>query len=159
MTDPYLPTRTFETERPAYGGNGFLMSPIHSRIKNSTVGKTRWHESYYFTTSLVPESLAENKQIYQKSPEYSKLRSAIPEKIYERPYAPMKTKIRILMAFVLLSAASLMILFGASNSQPSGNPQTEPEVSVPTIVSTSSGNGGMRTSLTRFYPVRDTERT
>ena len=40
---------------------------------------------------------------------------------------------------VLLSAASLTILFG------SPNPQTEPEVSVPSIVSTSSDNGGMRT--------------
>ena len=40
---------------------------------------------------------------------------------------------------VLLSAASLTILFG------SPNPQTEPEVSVPGIVSTSSDNGGMRT--------------
>jgi hypothetical protein len=40
---------------------------------------------------------------------------------------------------VLLSAASLTILFG------SPNPQTEPEVSVPGIVSTSSDKGGMRT--------------
>ena len=40
---------------------------------------------------------------------------------------------------VLLSAASLTILFG------SPNPQTEPDVSVPSIVSTSSDNGGMRT--------------
>src|SRR4029077_3467488 len=40
---------------------------------------------------------------------------------------------------VLLSAASLTILFGAPN------PQTEPEVSVPGIVSTSRDHGGMRT--------------
>jgi hypothetical protein len=40
---------------------------------------------------------------------------------------------------VLLSAASLTILFG------SPNPQTEPEVSVPGIVSTSRDKGGMRT--------------
>ena len=40
---------------------------------------------------------------------------------------------------VLLSAASLTILFG------SPNPQTEPEVSVPSIVSTSSDSAGMRT--------------
>ena len=40
---------------------------------------------------------------------------------------------------VLLSVASLTILFG------SPNPQTEPEVSVPGIVSISSDNGGMRT--------------
>ena len=52
---------------------------------------------------------------------------------------------------VLLSAASLTILFG------SPNPQTEPDVSVPGIVSTSSENGGMRISLTRFYPVGGTD--
>ena len=40
---------------------------------------------------------------------------------------------------VLLSAISLTILFG------SPSPQTEPEVTVPGIVSTSNDNGGMRT--------------
>jgi hypothetical protein len=40
---------------------------------------------------------------------------------------------------VLLSAASVTILFGSPNSQ------TEPEVSVPGIVSTGSDNGGMHT--------------
>jgi hypothetical protein len=57
----------------------------------------------------------------------------------------MKTKIRSSIAFVLLSAASLTILFGSPGPQPSGNPQSEPEVSVPGIISTSSENGGMRT--------------
>jgi hypothetical protein len=57
----------------------------------------------------------------------------------------MKTKIRSLITFVLLSAASLTILFGSPNTQPSGTPQTEPEVSLPSIVSTNSDNGGMRT--------------
>ena len=38
----------------------------------------------------------------------------------------MKTKIRSLVAFVLFSAASLTMLFGSPNTQPSGNPQTEP---------------------------------
>ena len=47
---------------------------------------------------------------------------------------------------VLLSAASLTILFG------SPNPQTEPEVSVPGIISTSSDNGGMRTLADTLLP-------
>ena len=47
---------------------------------------------------------------------------------------------------VLLSAASLTILFGSSD------PQTEPEVSVPSIVSTSSDNGGMRTRADTDLP-------
>src|SRR4029077_16333133 len=57
----------------------------------------------------------------------------------------MKTKIRSLIAFVLLSAASLTILFGSPSPQPSGNHQTEPEVTVPGIGSNSSDSGGMRT--------------
>ena len=52
---------------------------------------------------------------------------------------------------VLLSAASLTILFG-SPSAPGGNPQTEPEVSVPGIISTSSDNGGMRTRADTDLP-------
>jgi Fibronectin type III domain/Trypsin-like peptidase domain len=64
----------------------------------------------------------------------------------------MKTKISSLMAFVVLSAASLMILFAAPNAQPSGNLQTEPEVSVPSMVSTSSDNGGMRTLADTVLP-------
>ena len=47
---------------------------------------------------------------------------------------------------VLLSAASLTILFGSSDAQ------TEPEVSVPGIVSTSSDNGGMRTRADTDLP-------
>src|SRR4026208_2055069 len=61
----------------------------------------------------------------------------------------MKTRIRNLVTFVLLSAASLTILFG---SQLSGNPQTEPEVTVPGRVSTSSENGGMRTRADTDLP-------
>jgi Trypsin len=57
----------------------------------------------------------------------------------------MKIKISSLIAFVLFPAASLMMLFGSPNTQSIGNPQAEPEVSVPGIVSTSSDNGGMRT--------------
>jgi hypothetical protein len=67
----------------------------------------------------------------------------------------MKTKIRSLIAFVLLSAASLTILFALPNTQPNGNPQTEPQVTVPSIVSTSSDNGGMRTRAdTLLHSVR-----
>jgi Trypsin-like peptidase domain/Fibronectin type III domain len=57
----------------------------------------------------------------------------------------MKTKIRNLIAFVLLSAASLTMLFGSPNTQPSGSAQTEPEETVPSIVSTSTDSEGMRT--------------
>jgi Trypsin-like peptidase domain/Fibronectin type III domain len=64
----------------------------------------------------------------------------------------MKTKIRILIAFVLLSAAALTILFGSPNAQPSGNPQTEPEVSVPSIVSTSTDTEETRTLATTIVP-------
>jgi Trypsin-like peptidase domain/Fibronectin type III domain len=64
----------------------------------------------------------------------------------------MKMKISSLIAFVLLSAASLTMLFGSPNTQPSGNPQNEPEVSVPGIVSTSSDNGGMRTRADTDLP-------
>src|SRR5678816_1315468 len=64
----------------------------------------------------------------------------------------MKTKIRNLVTFVLHSAASLTILFGSPSPQLSGNPQTEPEVTVPGIVSTSSENGGMRTRADTDLP-------
>src|SRR5436190_23799501 len=64
----------------------------------------------------------------------------------------MKTKIRNLVTFVLLSAASLTILFGAPGTQPSGNPQTEPEVSMPGMVSTSSDSAGMRTRADTDLP-------
>ena len=64
----------------------------------------------------------------------------------------MKTKIRSLIAFVLLSAASLTMLFGSPSTQLSGNPQTEPDVSVPGIVSNSSDSGGMRTRADTDLP-------
>ena len=56
----------------------------------------------------------------------------------------MKTKIRNLVAFFLLSAASLTMLFGSPSTQPSGNPQTEPGVSLPGMVSNDSDNAGTR---------------
>jgi hypothetical protein len=61
----------------------------------------------------------------------------------------MKTKTRSLIALVLLSAASLTILFGSPNTQPSGNPQTEPEVTVPGI---GSNSGGMRSRADTDLP-------
>jgi hypothetical protein len=64
----------------------------------------------------------------------------------------MKMKISSSIAFVLLSAASLTMLFGSPNTQASGNPQNEPEESVPAIVSTSSDNGGMRTRADTDLP-------
>ena len=64
----------------------------------------------------------------------------------------MKKKIRSLVAFVLLSAASLTILFGSPSTRPSGNPQIEPEVSVPGIVSTSSDSAGMHTRADTDLP-------
>ena len=64
----------------------------------------------------------------------------------------MKTKIRNLVTFVLLSAASLTMLFGSPTAQPSGNPQTEPDVSLPGIVSNSSDNAGTRTRADADLP-------
>ena len=64
----------------------------------------------------------------------------------------MKTKIKNLIASILLSAASVTLLFGSSNTQPNGNPQTEPAVTVPGMVSTSSDNGGMRTRADTLLP-------
>ena len=64
----------------------------------------------------------------------------------------MKTKIRNLVTFVLLSAASLTMLFGSPSTQPSGNPQTEPDVSLPGMVSNDSGNAGMRTRADTDLP-------
>ena len=64
----------------------------------------------------------------------------------------MKTKIRILITFVLLSAASLMMLFGAPNTQPTGNPQTELDVSAPGMVSTNTYQEDMRTLANTIVP-------
>jgi hypothetical protein len=64
----------------------------------------------------------------------------------------MKTKIRSLIALVLLSTASLTILFGSPGTQPSGNPRTEPEVSMPGIASSSSDSAGMRTRTDTDLP-------
>ena len=57
----------------------------------------------------------------------------------------MKTKIRNLVTFVAVSAASLTMLFGSPGTQPSGNPQTEPDQSLPGMISNTSDSAGMRT--------------
>jgi Fibronectin type III domain/Trypsin-like peptidase domain len=64
----------------------------------------------------------------------------------------MKTKIRSLITFVLLSGAWVTMLFALPNTPPSGNPQTEPAVTVPSVVSASSDNGGMRTRADSDLP-------
>ena len=64
----------------------------------------------------------------------------------------MKTKIRNLATFVLLSAASLTMLFGSPSTQPSGNPQTEPDVSLPGMVSNDSDSTGIRTRADADLP-------
>src|SRR5262245_3280228 len=64
----------------------------------------------------------------------------------------MNTKIRSLIALVLLSAASLTMLLGSPNTQPNSNAQSEPEESVPGIISTGSENGGMRTRADTDLP-------
>src|SRR5437763_7772228 len=64
----------------------------------------------------------------------------------------MKTKISALIALILLLASPLMTLFGAPNNQLNGNPQTEPEVTVPAIVSTSSDRADMRTRADMVLP-------
>jgi len=64
----------------------------------------------------------------------------------------MKTKTRNLLTFVLLSAASLTILFGSPSPQLSGNPQTEPDVSMPGMVSSGRDSAGMRTRANTDLP-------
>jgi hypothetical protein len=64
----------------------------------------------------------------------------------------MKTKIKSLIAFVMLSAASLTLLFALPHAQPNTNPQAAPPVTVPSIVSTRSDNGGMHTRADTVLP-------
>ena len=61
-------------------------------------------------------------------------------------------KITSLIALVLLSTASLTMLLASPNTQPNSNPQPEPEVSLPGIISTSNENGGMRTRADTDVP-------
>jgi hypothetical protein len=64
----------------------------------------------------------------------------------------MKTKIRSIVALVLLSPASLTILFGSPSTQPSGNPENELGISMPGTASSSSDTAGMRTRADTNLP-------
>ncbi|HEY2681037.1 MAG TPA: hypothetical protein VGI59_06910, partial [Candidatus Udaeobacter sp.] len=64
----------------------------------------------------------------------------------------MKTKIRNLTAFVLLSAAWLTMLFGSPSAQPNGNPQGDPDISLPGMISANSDSAGTRTRADADLP-------
>src|SRR5262245_30515628 len=64
----------------------------------------------------------------------------------------MKRKIRNLLTFVLLSAASLTILFGSPSPQMSGNPQTGSDASMPGMVSSGRDSAGMHTRANTDLP-------
>jgi uncharacterized protein YbdZ (MbtH family) len=64
----------------------------------------------------------------------------------------MKIKIKSLAITLLLSGASGMMLFALANTQPNNNAQTQAEVTVPSIVSTDSDNGGMHTRADTVLP-------
>ena len=65
----------------------------------------------------------------------------------------METKIKSLIVFVMLSGASLTILFALPHTQPNSNARTQAQVeTVPSIFSTSSGDGGMRTRADTVLP-------
>ena len=65
----------------------------------------------------------------------------------------MKTKIKGVIAFGMLSAASLTLLFALpTQQQPNNNARAEPEVRVPSTVSGSSDDGGMRTRVDTVLP-------
>lgn len=64
----------------------------------------------------------------------------------------MEMKIRKLLAFVLLSTASLTILFGSPSPQLSSNPQTEPDISMPGMVSSGRDNAGTRNRANTDLP-------
>ena len=64
----------------------------------------------------------------------------------------MTTKIRNLLTFVLLSAASLTILFGSPSPQLSGNPQAGPDASVPGMVSSGRDSAGISTRANTDLP-------
>jgi Trypsin-like peptidase domain/FG-GAP-like repeat len=64
----------------------------------------------------------------------------------------MKTKIKGGIAFGMLSAASLTVLFALPTQQPNNNARAESEVTVPSTVSNSSDNGGMHTRADTVLP-------
>jgi FG-GAP-like repeat/Trypsin-like peptidase domain len=64
----------------------------------------------------------------------------------------MKTKIKQLIVLVLLTGASVLVMFALGNALASNRAQAEPDVSVPSAVSTDSDNGGMRTRADFVVP-------
>ena len=64
----------------------------------------------------------------------------------------IKTKIKGVIAFGMLWAASLAILFALPTQQPNNNARAESEVTVPNAVSSSSDNGGMHTRADTLLP-------
>jgi hypothetical protein len=64
----------------------------------------------------------------------------------------IKTKIKNVIAFGMLSAASLTILFALPTQQPNNNARAESEVTVPSTVSSSTDNGGMHTRADTVLP-------
>jgi hypothetical protein len=64
----------------------------------------------------------------------------------------MKTKIRNVVTSIVLSAASLTMLLGSPVPQPSSNPRTDPDVSLPGMVSISSESAGMHTRADADLP-------
>lgn len=67
-------------------------------------------------------------------------------------HPPMKTKIKSLIAVVMLSGVSITIPFALANTHPNQNGQTEAEVTVPSVLSTTGGNGGMQTRADTLLP-------
>ena len=64
----------------------------------------------------------------------------------------MKTKIRNVVTFVLLAAASLTMLFGSPANQSSTNPSTEPDVSLPGRVARTNDSTGTSTRANADLP-------
>jgi hypothetical protein len=64
----------------------------------------------------------------------------------------IKTRIKSVIAFGMLWAASLTILFAVPTQQPNNNARSESEVTVPSTVSSSSDNGGMHTRADTVLP-------
>ena len=64
----------------------------------------------------------------------------------------MKGKIKRLIAFVLLSGASVTMLLALANTPASTHAQAEPDVTVPSIASGGSDNGGMHTRADTVLP-------
>src|SRR3954463_16113848 len=64
----------------------------------------------------------------------------------------MQTKIRNVVTSIVLSAASLTMLFGFPVPQASSNPQSDSDVSLPGMVSNSTESAGMHTRADANLP-------